>query len=107
MAQPTPHDLLSDTEKNSLSQTYYEWREGSRQNKSVEPLLFRPINVNAREIVEEMRLLQHSALRFLPLFMIWHVAELFCTLGTILKRPSLEIRGKKILNVLQNFRAIK
>jgi hypothetical protein len=107
MTPPTPKDLLSDIEKKTLTQTYYEWHKQLRQNKSLEPSLFRPINVNAYEIVEEMRLLQNSAFKFLPLFMIWHVAELFCTLGTVMKRPALENRGKKILNVLQNFKAIK
>lgn len=107
MTKPAPKELLSALEQNSLSKTYQEWRERPRQNKPSTTLLFGPINVDASEIVEEMRFLQNSPLRFLPLFIIWYVAELFCTIGTYAGHPSLNERGKKILEVMQNFRAIK
>lgn len=107
MKNHSQKDLLGDIEKKTISQTYDAWRKHRQQNTAEEPLFFRPINVDASEIAEEMRFIQNSGLKFLPLVMTWYVAELICTLGALLRRPSLEGRGKKILNVLQNFKAIK
>ena len=107
MTKPAQKELLSEIEINSLSKIYQEWRERRRQNKFSTALLFTPINVNAHEIVEEMRFLQNSPLRFLPFFLIWHVAEFFCTVGTYTGHRALEERGKKLIKVMQNFKAIK
>lgn len=107
MKNHSQKNLLGDIEKKNISQTYHAWRKRRQKNTAAEPLFFRPINVESHEIAQEMRIIQNSALKFLPLFMTWYVAEFICTLGALLRQPSLEGRGKKILNVLQNFKAIR
>ncbi len=97
---------LGDLEKKALLEEYRKWSDGCGGSRRPEPLFFTPVTMERDEIVEEMRFIYNSSLKFIPPFMMWRLAELLCTMGKAVGLVSLELKGKRLIKTLKNFRSI-
>lgn len=97
---------LCDLEKENLSKAYHDWRVNRSSNK-YKQIFYAPPNVNNDAVIRELRFIYNSSLRFLPLFLIWYIAEFFCTIGVFTRQPSLEKKGKDMLAAQRSFRPLK
>lgn len=98
---------ISDVEKKTLLTEMRSWKEGKRNKNVHEPLLFFPENMESGELIDELRVIYNSYLKFIPLVMLWPLAEFSNTSGRILGNRILQERGMRILQVLTNFRSVR
>lgn len=101
------YSALSSEEKNALLSEYNRWLQIPRQNKVDPDSFFPPVNMGEQELVAGLRNIHNSSLKFIPIFLIWYIAQLACTLGKISSNLKLETWGRSTLKILQNFRVLE
>lgn len=99
-------DLLSEAEKASLQLEYRKWLARPRVVEKDHACFFAPLNMREDALIEGTRYIHNSFLRFVPIVFIWPIAEFASTLGKIIKDDKTEAWGRKILNILQNFKSV-